>query len=51
MRNQLEEKNMGSLGLVVLICLFGGIAVAVQVSFAGILSERVILIGNGLIVY
>ncbi len=42
---------MSSLGLVVLICLFGGIAVAVQASFAGILSERVGLIGNGLIVF
>ena len=42
---------MQSLGLVVLICFFGGIAVAVQASFAGILSERVGLVGNGLIVF
>jgi len=46
-----EERKMQSLGLVVLVCLFGGIAVAVQASFAGILSERVGLIGNGLIVF
>lgn len=42
---------MQSLGLVVLVSLFGGIVVAVQASFAGILSERVGLIGNGLIVF
>lgn len=42
---------MQPLGLVVLVCLFGGIAVAVQASFAGLLSERVGLIGNGLIVF
>ena len=46
-----EERKMQSLGLVVLVCLFGGIAVAVQASFAGILSERVGLFGNGLIVF
>lgn len=42
---------MQPLGLVVLVCLFSGVAVAVQASFAGILSERVGLIGNGLIVF
>jgi transporter family-2 protein len=51
MRFQLEDKKMQSLSMVVLVCLFGGIAVAVQASFAGILSERVGLIGNGLIVF
>lgn len=42
---------MHSLGLVVLICLLGGVAVAVQASFAGILSDTVGLAGNGLIVF
>ena len=51
MRFQPEDKKMQSLGLVVLICFFGEIAIAVQASFAGILSERAGLIGNGLIVF
>ncbi len=42
---------MQPLGMVVLVCLFGGILVAVQASFTGILSERIGLIGNGLIVF
>lgn len=42
---------MQSIGLVVLICLLGGVAVAVQASFAGILSDSVGLVGNGLIVF
>lgn len=42
---------MQSIGLVILICLLGGVAVAVQASFAGILSENVGLVGNGLIVF
>jgi len=42
---------MQSIGLVVIICLLGGVAVAVQASFAGILSVNVGLAGNGLIVF
>ena len=42
---------MQSIGLVVIICLLGGVAVAVQASFAGILSDNVGLVGNGLIVF
>ena len=42
---------MQSIVLVVLICSLGGIAVAVQASLAGILSGRVGLIGNGIIVF
>jgi len=42
---------MQSFPLVVLIGLLGGIAVAVQASLAGIFSERVGLIGNGLFVF
>jgi transporter family-2 protein len=42
---------MQSLVFVVLICLLGGIAVAVQASFAGILSDSVGLVSNGLIVF
>lgn len=42
---------MQSLGLVGLICLLGGVAVDVQASFAGILSETVGLAANGLIVF
>jgi transporter family-2 protein len=42
---------MQSIALVVLICLVGGVAVAVQASFAGILSDTVGLVGNGLIVF
>ena len=38
---------MGSLGLVVLICFFGGIAVALQASFAGKLSKQVELMVFG----
>jgi transporter family-2 protein len=37
--------------LVVLIGLLGGVAVAVQASLAGIFSERVGLLGNGLFVF
>ena len=51
MRSQREERNMQPLGLVILICLFGGFAVAVQASFAGILTEKIGVIGNGLIVF
>jgi len=47
MRFQLEQKKMQSLGLVVLVCLFGGIAVAEQASFAGRLSKQVELIVFG----
>jgi uncharacterized membrane protein YdcZ (DUF606 family) len=46
-----EEKKMQPPGLVVLVCLISGIAVAVQASFAGLLSERIGLIGNGPIVF
>ncbi len=42
---------MQSIVLVVLIGLLGGVAVAVQASLAGIFSERVGLIGNGLFVF
>ena len=42
---------MQSFFLVVLIGLLGGIAVAVQASLAGIFSERVGLIGNGLFIF
>ena len=42
---------MQSLGAVVLICLLGGVAVAVQASFAGKLSDTVGVVGNGLIVF
>ena len=42
---------MSAIGLVVLVCLLGGIAVAVQASFAGLLSDNVGLAGNGLIVF
>ena len=42
---------MESIVLVVLIGLLGGVAVAVQASLAGIFSERVGLIGNGLFVF
>ena len=41
---------MQPLGMVILLCLFSGIAVAVQASFTAILGERIGLIGNGLIV-
>lgn len=51
MKAPLEEKNMQPLPIVILVCLFGGIAVAVQASFAGILTEKVGVIGNGLIVF
>ena len=37
--------------LVVLVGLLGGVAVATQASLAGIFSERVGLIGNGLFVF
>ncbi len=37
--------------LVVLIGLLGGVAVALQASLAGIFSERVGLLGNGLFVF
>jgi transporter family-2 protein len=42
---------MQSIVLVVLIGLLGGVAVAVQASMAGIFSERIGLIGNGLFVF
>lgn len=42
---------MQSFLLIVLIGLLGGVAVAVQASLAGIFSERVGLIGNGLFVF
>lgn len=42
---------MQSSFLVVLIGLVGGIAVAVQASLAGIFSERIGLLGNGLFVF
>lgn len=42
---------MQSVVLVVLICSLGVIAVAGQVSLAGILSGQVGLIGNGIIVF
>ena len=42
---------MQSFFLVVLIGLLGGVAVAVQASLAGIFSERIGLIGNGLFVF
>ena len=42
---------MQSIVLVVLIGLLGGVAVAVQASLAGIFSERIGLIGNGLFVF
>ena len=42
---------MQSIFLVILIGLLGGIAVAEQASLAGIFSERVGLIANGLFVY
>ena len=42
---------MQSIFLVVLIGLLGGVAVATQASLAGIFSERVGLIGNGLFVF
>lgn len=42
---------MQSFFLVVLIGLLGGVAVALQASLAGIFSERIGLIGNGLFVF
>lgn len=42
---------MQSVVLVVVIGLLGGIAVAVQASLAGIFSERIGLVGNGLFVF
>lgn len=42
---------MQSSFLVVLVGLLGGIAVAVQAAFAGIFSERIGLLGNGLFVF
>ena len=42
---------MQSFYLVVLIGLLGGVAVAVQASLAGIFSQRIGLIGNGLFVF
>ena len=42
---------MQSVVLVVLIGLLGGVAVALQASLAGIFSERVGLLGNGLFVF
>ena len=42
---------MQAILLVVLIGLVGGVAVAVQASLAGILSERVGLFGNGAVVF
>ena len=51
MKSMLEEKNMQPIPVVLLVCLFGGIAVAVQASFAGILTEKIGVIGNGLIVF
>ena len=42
---------MQSIVLVVLICSLGGIAVTVQASLAGILIGRIVLIGNGIIVF
>jgi hypothetical protein len=45
-----EEKKMQPLGMFILLFLFGGIAVAVQVSFTAMLGERIGIIGNGLIV-
>ena len=42
---------MQSIVLVVLVGLLGGVAVATQASLAGIFSERVGLIGNGLFVF
>lgn len=42
---------MQVLPVVILVCFFGGIAVAVQASFAGILTEKVGVVGNGLIVF
>ncbi|MBC8506653.1 MAG: DMT family transporter [Anaerolineales bacterium] len=42
---------MQSIFLVVLIGLLGGVAVAVQASLAGIFSEKVGLVANGLFVF
>lgn len=42
---------MQSIFIVVLVGLMGGIAVAVQASLAGIFTERLGLIANGLIVF
>ena len=42
---------MGSLYVVVLIGLLGGVAVALQASLAGIFTEKIGVIGNGLFVF
>jgi bacterial/archaeal transporter family-2 protein len=42
---------MYQLGFVVMLCLVGGIAVAVQAAFAGVLTEKIGLVENAFIVF